>query len=161
MNWAEARIQQYLWEFSDGLVEDSEELVDDTGIYKSGGLSVSQIHNLLQTARQAKSIDRIRYFIDEAVKRSFPKEPGRVTNAEGKGWKFGWSKDSSGERGTFFSDELKKRLKELEHYAEAGAAGIGDDYSKEMGIAMARRFLTYMSWYVSWKRMKLRESEGG
>lgn len=161
MNWIEPGIQQCLWIWDDRLVEESKQLVDDTEIYKPGGLSTSQIHNLLQEARRAKSIDRLKHFVDDQAKRSFPREPGNVTKATGKGWKFGWSKDDNGKYGEYFSDRLNDYLSsKLDSYAKAGASEINSEYQKEIAIVMARKFLTYLSWYTSWKLMKLQESEG-
>jgi len=142
MNWANIKIEQYVMEYSDRLVEYSKMLIDKTGIYKEKGLSISQIHNLIQNAYLKKSIDGLIDFIDEEAERSF----------EGKGWKY-----NQGEQGQLFSDNLKESLRELEYLAKAISAVVGYEYEKEIYITLARKFLVYMIWYISSKRMEERE----
>jgi len=142
MNWANIKIKQFVTEYSDSLVKLSKMFVDKTGIYKEKGLSISQIHNLIQEANKAKSVDRLIHYVDEEAKRS----------SEGTGWKFDQDKTEE-----IFVDILKENLSNLEDQAKAISADVGYEYEKDIHIILAKKFLVYMIWYINSRRMEERE----
>ena len=125
----------------DVLVERSQELIDaNAGIEKTGGLTTTQIHNLLHTAWSRRTLSSIQHFIHQQMERS----------AEGEAWKFGGQKTDSGESGKYFGDRLIAELyRFIADIAQIIVANerIGYDLQNEVEMKLAREFLTYLAWY--------------
>lgn len=148
MNWYEAKIENCISKYDDILIQQSKYLVEESKIFEKDGLSVSQAHRLLQRSQTAGSIANLRHFVHKESKRSYPKEPEKLISGEGKNWKKGWSKDKNGEIGEFFCLKLQKSFNRLEDIADYIANDVGYEHKREIGIMVARRFLTYFNWHI-------------
>jgi hypothetical protein len=145
MSWKVALVVQTM---RDELASRARRLVDDTRIYEQSGLSPAQVHDLVITANQFSSPQKVEQYTRAATERSQPKDLTSAERGKGEAWKKACPA-SYGEGWQFFGERLQEEVRGVVTDARNKARSVGADGAQQQTVAMAclREFCGYLMWY--------------
>lgn len=148
MNWKGVLVVE---EMRDRLASRSRLLAEETGICEKGGLSLSQVHQLVDAMNQRRSMSSVSEYIREAIARSRPKDLTRAERGKGEAWTLTCPASETG-GWQFFGEKLQQEVNEIYVAALATARRLAVEDGQQQATAMAclRVFAGYIVWsYVA------------
>jgi hypothetical protein len=146
MSWKAALVVEMM---RDDLAHRVKRLVDETCIYEKG-LSPAQVHHLVVAVNQLQSLEKVREYIQDAIKRSRPKDLTQAQPGKGEAWKKA-CQTRLGSGWQFFGERLQEEAGEVFADARGKARKAGTEETQQQTAAMAclREFLGYFAWYFA------------
>ncbi|MBI3248495.1 MAG: hypothetical protein HYZ50_18490 [Deltaproteobacteria bacterium] len=134
----------------DKLASRAQRLVNETCIYKEGGLSLAQVHHLVVAVNQIWSLQGMEQYIREATGRSRPKDLTHAQQGKGEAWKKACP-TRQGNGWQFFGERLLEEAAEIFADARSEARSGGAEEAQQRAAAMAclREFVGYLAWYFT------------